>query len=78
MPFTDQRTDSESDPLTGEEIKAIASLERLARHWPQSLTLFSAASTLVVIRTDTSLLDSPYDDVVITQIVGIPNDGGDP
>jgi hypothetical protein len=78
MTFTDLRTDSEGDPLTGEERNAIAALERLAKRWPQSLTLFSAASSLVVIRTGTSLLDSPYDDVVITMIDGIPNDGGDP
>jgi hypothetical protein len=76
--FTDLRADPESDPLTAGEIKAITSLERLAKHWPQSLTLFSKAGSLTVIRTGTSLLDSPRDDVVITVIDGIPNDGGDP
>ena len=40
----------EGRPLTVEEEKAIASLERLARRWPDSLTLFSWFGSLVMRR----------------------------
>ncbi len=66
-----------SDELTDEERKAIASLERLAKRWPQSLKLFSWSGSLCVMRADVSLLDNP-EAAVITYIEGIPNDGGDP
>jgi hypothetical protein len=70
------------DKLTDEEAKAIKSLERLARRWPRSLTLFSAAGSLVVIATDTparSLADTRMTEAdVLATIDGIPNDGGDP
>jgi hypothetical protein len=36
----------EDIPLTDEERKAIASLERLAKRWPQSLKLFSRSGSL--------------------------------
>jgi hypothetical protein len=77
MTFTDLRTGSESDPLTGEERNAITALERLARRWPQSLMLFSWSGSLCVIRNGDALLDDPGS-AVIAQIDGIPNDGGDP
>lgn len=68
--------------LTTEEVKAIRSLERLARKWPQTLTLFSAAGSLIVIKTDTpsrSLADTRMTEAdVLANIYGIPNDGGDP
>lgn len=70
--------------MTDEERRAVASLKRLAKKWPKSLTLFSAAGSLIVIRTGTERgagsgsgeVLSPDD--VLAYIDGIPNDGGDP
>ena len=59
--------------VTKDEQKAIASIERLAKKWPQTLTLFSWSGTMNVFKS--------ADDgqpCVITGIGGIPNDGGDP
>lgn len=61
--------------LTAEERRAIASLKRLAKRWPQSLMLFSQSGTLCVMPADWDRTDP--DESVITQIEGIPNDGGD-
>jgi hypothetical protein len=65
---------------TAEEQKAIDSLGRLAKRWPKSLTLFSAAGSLVIVRTDrVREADSRMaEDDVLAHIYGIPNDGGDP
>jgi predicted amidohydrolase len=65
--------------LTNEERKAIASLQRLAARWPQSLKLFSWSGSLVVVPAGQSLAeaDDP-EDLILAQIDGIPNDGGDP
>jgi hypothetical protein len=60
--------------LSAEEAKAVRSLKRLARTWPQSLKLFSWSGSLVVMDADME----PGDDAVLEQIHGIPNDGGDP
>jgi hypothetical protein len=66
-------------PLTDEERRVIASLERLAKRWPPTLTLFSWSGTLCVVRSEADLLDGGNPgDAVITTIEGIPNGGGDP
>jgi hypothetical protein len=67
--------------LSQEEENAIASLRRLAKRWPPTLTLFSAAGSLVVTHTYDDL--GPYEGGefekhVKATIRGIPNDGGDP
>jgi hypothetical protein len=59
--------------LTTEEARAIRSLERLAKKWPQSLRLFSHAGTLIVTKANRHGIQA-----TITNIEGIPNDGGDP
>lgn len=63
--------------LTQREISVIVSLKRLARRWPDSLQLVSAAGTLVVVRTDDDR-EREFADRVVAEIDGIPNDGGDP
>ena len=63
--------------LTDEERRAIAALERLAKRWPQSLTLFSTGGSICIVRTDSNFMDD-LDAAVITHIEGIPNDGGEP
>lgn len=64
------------DRLTLEELDAVKSLERLAKKWPRSLMLVSAASSLVVVHTDD--LSDDFASRVLSSISGIPNDGGDP
>lgn len=61
-------------PLTDDERRAIASLHRLAKGWPQSLKLFSASGSLAVVRTESA----PDEFAPLEWIAGIPNDGGDP
>ena len=82
MPTSEETEAMGERELTDEEAKAIASLQRLGKHWPRSLTLFSAAGQLIVIRTDTqarSLADTRMTEAdVLATIDGIPNDGGDP
>ena len=69
--------------LTKDEQRAIASLKRLAKRWPQSLWLFSASGTLCVMRKDEDgqqphLPDHGVDPAfMVDTISGIPNDGGD-
>lgn len=63
--------------LTLDELSAIHALERLAKRWPQTLKLFSAAGSLIVIPNDGREQPWPHD-YEITSIAGIPNDGGDP
>jgi hypothetical protein len=73
-----------TDDLTDEEARAIASLQRLAKRWPRSLTLFSWSGSLVVFHSaDMATLTSSNDggekaDLILDDIPGIPNDGGDP
>ncbi len=58
--------------VTKEEQKAIASLKRLAKKWPDSLHLFSWSGSLMVMKRK-------YDKyITIDKIFGIENDGGDP
>lgn len=68
---------------TAEEARAIRALERVAEKWPESLMLFSAASSLIVIRTDGSAWEGDGADQVMRQDaplahIDIRNDGGDP
>ena len=58
--------------LTKEEQRAIKSLQKLARGWPDALTLFSWSGSLVVMK------DAEGMNAVVSSIGGIPNDGGDP
>lgn len=66
--------------LTDGEAKAIRSLERLAKRWPDSLMLFSANGSLKVVRTGWSQHadERMTDEHVLADVTGIPNDGGDP
>jgi len=59
--------------ITVEERKAITSLERLAKKWPESLQLFSWSGGLCVLKKDETGFPC-----YIEAIEGIPNDGGDP
>jgi hypothetical protein len=57
--------------ITKEEQRAIKSLERLAKKWPKSLSLFSNSGSLEVFK---DIDDSNYE---VACILGIRNDGGD-
>jgi len=75
-------TEYGDEMTTDEERKAIASLERLAKKWPRSLTLQSMSGSLHVMHTDDCMLPIERGggcdpDKVIVHIDGIPNDGGD-
>lgn len=67
--------------MTDEERRAIASLQRLAGRWPQSLMLASMGGALVVVPTDDHDRADGGDgldpDKVMADIPGIPNTGGD-
>lgn len=71
---------NESDAREYTEAQAIAALERVAKRWPRSLQLFSAAGSLLVVRNGWGVGGDARmtDDDVIARITGIPNDGGDP
>lgn len=59
--------------VTKEEQKAIASLKRLAKKWPDSISLFSWSGSLQVFKEvdgKSAVIESIGD--------AIPNDGGDP
>lgn len=64
--------------FTDAEVVAIRSLSRLAKRWPRSLKLFSAAGSLHVIKTADDDPDSRLSYSRSVPISGIPNDGGDP
>lgn len=74
-------TGDNGDELTPDEARAIASLERLAKRWPQTLTLMSMGGSLCVKHTGDPRTDARTSlgraDVVLANIDGIPNDGGD-
>jgi hypothetical protein len=59
--------------LTTEEARAINSLRRLAKKWPQSLSLFSHAGSLRITKANSRGIQA-----AVADIEGIPNDGGDP
>jgi hypothetical protein len=68
--------------LTKEEKKAIAALHRLAKKWPSTLWLYSAAGTLNVMRygEDGKTVETEsggFDQEQIVDHIDIPNDGGD-
>lgn len=83
-PFPSPDVGNDGRPLTDEERKAIASLKRLAKRWPASLTLFSWSGSLVIFKSDewraakTDSNDHDSNPYVVDHISGIPNDGGDP
>ena len=58
--------------VTKEEQKAIASLKRLAKKWPDSLCLFSWSGSLTIFKRK----HDKY--ITVDHIAGIKNDGGDP
>lgn len=60
--------------ITIEEQKAMKSLERLSKKWPETLRLFSWSGRLCVFKQDDSGMwcDLPF------HADGISNDGGDP
>jgi hypothetical protein len=72
----------DEDEFTAEELAAIKSLQRLARKWPDTLTLLSMEGCIYVTRTaDQDVIatrDGWYSDlgVPMLPILGIPNDGG--
>ena len=59
--------------ITTEEAKAIRSLKRLAKKWPQSIRIFSQAGTLIVTKANSHGIQA-----TVAFVEGIPNDGGDP
>jgi len=61
--------------LTEEEKKAIRSLERLGKKWPQSLLIFGSASSGLSIRKPQG--GSYGHQTEVASIAGFPNDGGD-
>lgn len=71
--------------LTDEERRAIVSLKRLAKKWPDTLWLFATGSDLNVMRVKRdgrrAYFDGPRGgpdpDYCVDTIHGIPNDGGD-
>lgn len=71
--------------LTRQEELAIELLKKAARHWPESLWLFSASGTLCVMKKDKAgkraILKSSrlegYDPEYLVGTIDIPNDGGD-
>jgi hypothetical protein len=69
------------DPLTDKEAAAVLALRRVARIWPQTLTLVSMGGSLHVIHGNDpryhDLLSHRRGDAVLATISGIPNDGGD-
>lgn len=67
--------------FTPAERKAINSLKRLAKKWPDTLMLFSWSGTLLAVKLNedgsSPLHDNP-NDATMESIHGIYNDGGDP
>ncbi|MFK0570829.1 hypothetical protein [Endozoicomonas sp.] len=59
--------------VTKEEQRAIRALKRLAKKWPDSISLFSWSGTLCVMKRDSTGLLAEID-----AIQGIDNDGGCP
>lgn len=68
--------------LTEGERKAISALKRVAAKWPDTIMLFSAAGSLVVLDSDKSGWESGAGGVLRQDAplanIDIPNDGGDP
>jgi hypothetical protein len=66
---------SDDREYTPEEARAVRALQRLAKTWPRTLTLFSNSGTLWVMHTTDAIEITPADFIECVQ--GIPNDGGD-
>lgn len=64
---------SNSVLITADEEKAIRSLRRLAKKWPQSIRLFSWSGTLWITKINSNGIEA-----LVTEVKNIPNDGGDP
>jgi len=72
--------------LNKDEVRAIKALKRLAKIWPQSLSLLSMCSDLCVMKTDlchvwpvgtsNNAKEGVNPDAQVCKIEGIPNDGG--
>ena len=73
---------SEPRELTKEEVTAIRRLKSVAKIWPDTLTLYSFNSSLVVFTTEdfARVADGgdgiAFDDAIVDSVNGIPNDGG--
>lgn len=70
------------DDQTSQERAAIATLKRLAKRWPKTLWLFSAAGSLCVMRNGpdgrpVTVSDSGMDQDYVLDTIDIPNSGGD-
>jgi len=71
--------------LTKAEQLAIALLKKTARHWPESLWIFSASGTLCIVKKGKDgkramLIGNRlegYDPDYLVDTIDIPNDGGD-
>lgn len=76
----DDYEDDPLDALSADEVRAIASLKRLAKKWPRTLRLASMDGELVVIHADDDRFfsDDPLEraEAVLEGIHGIPNTGG--
>lgn len=76
-PAADEANDA---ALSDTERKAIMALHRLAKRWPETLTLVSMDGGLHVIRTGDPRFASDdrveRGDAVIQTVTSIPNDGG--
>lgn len=65
---------SEIRTLSPDEERAIRSLKRLARSWPQTLKLFSWSGSLLIMDAE----QPSSEKAVLDTVSGIPSDGGDP
>jgi hypothetical protein len=63
--------------LTKQEERAIELLKKAARHWPESLWLYSASGTLYVMKKDADGKRIVDNDDFIIDYIKIENDGGD-
>lgn len=66
--------------LSDRELKAIKSLEKLARSWPPTIGLFSRSGKLCVVdlRPDGQFHVEDFNQSILCTVDNIPNDGGDP
>lgn len=67
--------------LTKQEELAIELLKKAARHWPESLWLFSASGMLHVVKRlpdgRKAMVGEGFDPDYAIATIDIPNDGGD-
>lgn len=76
----DYESNDDEFNLTAEEAKVIASLQRLAKRWPNTLRLVSMDGSLHVVRADDDRFHSEDSmervQSIIADIHGIPHEGG--